>query len=484
MKIAMIGGGYVGLVSAACLAGFGYEVVCVERDSARVELLRQNRLPFYEPGLEALLGEGLNAGRLRFSTDLPASVSTCALVFIAVGTPMRGVARQCAPSGGAGGSAPRKETGVARQCVPPEKHAGDSGADLSDVRSAVEAVAAALQPGCVVVMKSTVPVGTADIMEARIAELRPDLDFDLVSNPEFLRQGEAIEDFVHPDRVVVGVASSRARAVMEALYHPFARKETPILFTDRRTAELSKYAANTFLAAKIALIGEIADLCEARGADVETVARVVGSDKRIASGFLRPGPGFGGSCLPKDTKALLSMARECGLRCHAIEAVVEANQARKQGMAARIIRAAGGDVRGMEIGILGVTFKPETDDMRAAPSLEILPALQAAGARVRAYDPQGMKQAAKLLDGIDWKEDCQSALEGAHVAVILTEWAEFRSLDFAALGARMAGNVLVDLRNIYRGEDVAAAGLEYHSIGRQSLKAAKAEETDAEAGQA
>ena len=434
----MIGGGYVGLVSAACLAGFGYEVVCVERDARRVELLRQNRLPFHEPGLEGLLGEVLASGRLRLCTDLPAAVAACAVVFIAVGTPMR---------------------------------RGDSGADLSDVRAAVEAAAAALRPGSAVVMKSTVPVGTADAMEARIAELRPGLDFDLVSNPEFLRQGKAIEDFTRPDRVVVGVNGARARAVMEALYHPFAQKQTPILFTDRRTAELGKYAANGFLAAKVALIGEMADLCEAVGADVETVARILGSDRRIAPGFLRPGPGFGGSCLPKDAAALVSMARERGLRCRTVEAVVEANEARKRSMAARIVQAAGGDVRGREIGVLGVTFKPDTDDMRAAPSLEILPALQAAGARVRAYDPQGMRQAAALLPGVEWRQDCRGALHGAHVGVILTEWQEFRSLDLAGLRACMAGNVLVDLRNICRPEDAAAAGFDYHCIGRTALKA-------------
>lgn len=438
MKISIIGCGYVGLISAACLASFGYEVVCIDRNLERIKMLRQRHVPFHEPGLRRLLEDVANAERLRFSTDISVGVRQCAVVFIAVGTPSR---------------------------------RGDARTDLSDVRAAVESIVPALEPGCVVVMKSTVPVGTADDMDSLIAKLRPELKVDVVSNPEFLRQGEAIKDFIHPDRVVVGTTSDRARVIMETLYHPFIQNEIPILFTDRRTAELSKYATNAFLAAKIAMIGEIADMCEASDADVETVAQVLGGDKRIAPGCLRPGPGYGGSCFPKDTRALVSMAREFGLRCRTIEAVIEANEMRKKNMATRIIHAAGGDVRGREIGVLGVTFKPETDDMREAPSLEILPLLQAAGARIRAYDPKGMAQAAKLLANVAWKKNCRDALDGAHIAVVLTEWKEFRSLDFLSLRNIMAGDVLVDLRNIYRAEDIIKAGFQYFSIGRRSRKA-------------
>ncbi|MCY4032111.1 MAG: UDP-glucose/GDP-mannose dehydrogenase family protein [Hyphomicrobiales bacterium] len=440
MKIAMIGGGYVGLVSAACLASFGYEVVCVERNRERLDLLEQRRIPFFEPGLERLLEEVLDAQRLRFSADAPGAVRDCAIVFIAVGTPSR---------------------------------RADFGADISDVRDALKEIIPALQQQCTVVMKSTVPVGTSDEIESLIAQTRPDLDFDVVANPEFLRQGEAIEDFIHPERVVVGVNSERAQAVMESLYHPFALNETPVLFTDRRTAEISKYAANGFLAAKIAMIDEIADICEIAGADVETVAHIIGSDTRIAHGCLRPGPGFGGSCFPKDTKALLSMAKTLGVRIRTIEATIEANTERKKNMAAKIINAVGGDVRGKTIGVLGVTFKPETDDMREAPSLVILPALCDAGAKIQAFDPHGMKAAAQLIDGIDWKEDCYAALDGADIAVILTEWKEFRSLDFSLLRKRMNGNTLIDLRNIYRAEDVVAAGFQYHSIGRAPMSERK-----------
>ncbi|MCY4049837.1 MAG: UDP-glucose/GDP-mannose dehydrogenase family protein [Hyphomicrobiales bacterium] len=436
MKIAMIGGGYVGLVSAACLASFGYEVVCVERDSERLKLLEQRRVPFFEPGLERLLEEVLDAQRLHFSADALVAVRDCAIVFIAVGTPSR---------------------------------RADFGADISDVRDALKEITPALQQKCTVVMKSTVPVGTSDEIESLIAQTRPDLDFDVVANPEFLRQGEAIEDFIRPERVVVGVNSERAQAVMESLYHPFALNETPVLFTDRRTAEISKYAANGFLAAKIAMIDEIADLCEVAGADVETVAHIIGSDARIAPGCLRPGPGFGGSCFPKDTKALLSMAQTLGVRIRTIEATIEANTERKRNMATKIINAAGGSIHGKTVGVLGVTFKPETDDMRESPSLDILPALRDAGATVQAFDPHGMKSAARLIDDIDWKEDCYAALDGADIAIILTEWKEFRSLDFSLLRQRMNGNILVDLRNIYRAEDVVAAGFQYHSVGRAPM---------------
>ena len=440
MRIAMIGGGYVGLVSAVCLSSFGYEVVCVERDSKKLELLKQSCVPFFEPRLERLLEEVLDAERLCFSANAFDAVHDCAVVFIAVGTPSR---------------------------------RADFGADISDVHNALKEIVPALQQQCVVVMKSTVPVGTSDEVESLIAKMRPDLACDVVANPEFLRQGEAIEDFIHPDRVVVGVNSEHAKAVMESLYHPFALNEIPIFFTDRRTAEISKYAANGFLAAKIAMIGEIADICEVADADVETVAHIMGADTRIAHGCLRPGPGFGGSCFPKDTRALLSMAQEFGVRFRTIEATIEANTMRKKSMATRIINAAGGNIHGKNIGILGVTFKPETDDMREAPSLDILPSLRDAGARIQVFDPRGMKTAAKLIDGIDWKEDCYTALDGADIAVILTEWKEFRSLDFSLLRQRMNGNILVDLRNIYRAEDVIAAGFQYHSIGRAPTVARK-----------
>lgn len=438
MKIAMIGGGYVGLVSAACLAHFGHEVVCIERDASRIAALERGELPFYEPGLEALLGETRGAGMLRFSAELAGCIEDREVAFIAVGTPARTRARDVV-----GGSA-----------------------DLSDVEAAVDALAAVLPEGCVVAMKSTVPVGTADAMEARIRRARPGLGFEMVSNPEFLRQGDAIRDFIRPERIVVGASSERGREAMAALYHPFAPAEAPLIFTDRRSAELGKYAANVFLAGKVALIGEVADLCEAGGGDVEVVARILGGDARIGAGFLRPGPGFGGSCLPKDAKALVSMARENGVECRVVEAILASNEARKAAMAARIVAAGGGAAEGLRVGVLGVTFKPETDDMREAPALTIVPALQAAGAVARAYDPRGMATAAALLPGVAWASGAKDALRGADVAVVLTEWREFRSLDLAGLRGVMRGDALVDLRNVYRREEAEAAGFAYHSIGR------------------
>ena len=462
MKVAMIGGGYVGLVSAACLAHFGHEVVCIERDAARIAALERGELPFYEPGLAALLAETRAGGTLRFSAELAGCIEDREVAFIAVGTPARArVRRDVLPARAelrAQNGLPA--SGSPKNLPPPQ------GADLSDVEAAVDALAAVLPEGCVVAMKSTVPVGTADAMEARIAAARPGLEFAMVSNPEFLRQGEAIRDFIQPERIVVGAASEQGRAAMERLYHPFGQREIPLVFTDRRSAELSKYAANVFLAGKLALIGEVADLCEAGGGDVEVVARVLGGDARIGAGFLRPGPGFGGSCLPKDGAALVSMAREHGVACHVIEAILASNEARKSAMTSRIVAAGGGTAKGMRVGVLGVTFKPETDDMRDAPALTIVPALQAAAAEVRAYDPRGMAAAARLLPGVAWASGAKDALRGADVGVVLTEWREFRSLDLAELRGVMRGDALVDLRNVYRREEAAAAGFVYHSIGR------------------
>ena len=433
MRVAMIGTGYVGLVSGACFSEFGVEVVAVDKDAAKIAALRAGRMPIFEPGLEDLVARNVKAGRLSFSTDLPGAVKGVDAVFIAVGTPSR---------------------------------RGDGHADLSYVYAAAGEIADALTGYAVVITKSTVPVGTGREVERVIRRARPEAQFDVVSNPEFLREGSAIGDFMRPDRVVIGAEAERAREVMRRLYRPLYLIETPLIFTTLETAELIKYAANTFLATKITFINEIADLCEKVGADVQDVAKGIGLDGRIGRKFLHAGPGYGGSCFPKDTLALVRTAEAAGSPIRIVEAVVAANERRKKGMAARVIAACGGSVAGATIAVLGLTFKPNTDDMRDAPSLDIVPALQKAGARVRAYDPEGMNEAKAMLPGVEWCADAYDALQGSDAGVIVTEWNQFRALDLSRLGKIMKRPILVDLRNIYRPDEVAAAGIAYHSIGR------------------
>ena len=431
MHIAMIGTGYVGLVSGACLSEFGHEVVCVDKDATKVENLKRGVMPIFEPGLDDVVAVNNKAGRLSFDTDINRAVKGADAVFIAVGTPSR---------------------------------RGDGHADLTYVFAAAEEIALALTNYAVVVTKSTVPVGTSRKVETIIRKARPDAEFDMASNPEFLREGSAIEDFRRPDRVVVGCDTERAREVMREVYRPLYINETPMLFTSRETSELIKYAANAFLATKITFINEMADLCEKVGGDVQDVARGIGLDGRIGGKFLHAGPGFGGSCFPKDTLALVRTAREMGAPSRIVEAVVAVNDARKEEMA-RKIEAAFGGVKGKTVAVLGLTFKPNTDDMRDAPSLVILPYLQKAGATVRAYDPEGRKEAAKLLT-VDFRDNVYDAIQGADGVVILTEWNEFRALDFAKVRAALKTPLMVDLRNIYRPAQMALAGLRYVSVGR------------------
>ena len=433
MHIAIIGTGYVGLVSGTCFSEFGVDVVCVDKDADKISRLCQGEIPIYEPGLEEMVRDNEDAGRLSFSADLKAAVTKADAVFIAVGTPSR---------------------------------RGDGHADLSYVFAAAEEIAAALDGYTVVVNKSTVPVGTGRKVESIIRNTSKDADFDVVSNPEFLREGSAINDFMRPDRVVIGAESDRARDLMRHLYNPLYLIETPILFTRRETAELIKYAANAFLATKITYINEIADLCEKVGADVHDVARGMGLDGRIGRKFLHPGPGYGGSCFPKDTLALVRTAQEVGAPLGMVEHVVTANDARKKHMAERIIAACGGSVKGCTIAVLGLTFKPNTDDMRDSPSLEIIPALQAAGATVRAFDPEGMEEARALLDNVVWCTDAYDAMKDAHALAILTEWNEFRALDLGRAKSLLQEPVLVDLRNIYDPLEMKAAGFNYSSVGR------------------
>ncbi|MDQ0528148.1 UDPglucose 6-dehydrogenase [Azospirillum rugosum] len=431
----MIGTGYVGLVSGACFSEFGVHVCCVDKDAGKIERLKRGEIPIYEPGLDDLVARNVAAGRLSFTMDLKEAMQGVDAVFIAVGTPSR---------------------------------RGDGHADLSYVYGAAEEIAANLDHYTVVVTKSTVPVGTGREVEAIIRRVRPDADFDVASNPEFLREGSAIGDFMRPDRVVIGATSDRAGEVMRRLYRPLYLIETPIVVTSLETAELTKYAANTFLAAKITFINEIADLCEKVGADVHDVARGIGLDGRIGKKFLHPGPGYGGSCFPKDTLALVRTAQQVGSPLRIIETVVDINDKRKKQMAERIIAACGGVVDGKTIGVLGVTFKPNTDDMRDAPSLDIIPALQAAGAHVRAFDPAGMEEAGKLLPGVEWTKDAYAALDGADCIAILTEWNEFRALDLKRVKTLLKRPVMIDLRNIYNPGDMAKAGFSYSSIGRPS----------------
>ena len=431
MRIAMIGAGYVGLVSGACLSEFGHDVVCVDKDADKVKSLRQGTIPIFEPGLDEVVAANVKAGRLTFDDDLGRAVAGAGAVFIAVGTPSR---------------------------------RGDGHADLSYVFGAAEEIAAALTGYAVVVTKSTVPVGTSRQVEAIIRKMRPGAEFDMASNPEFLREGSAIGDFRRPDRVVVGCDTEKAREVMREVYRPLYLGETPILFTSRETSELIKYAANAFLATKITFINEIANLCEKVGADVQDVARGMGLDGRIGSKFLHAGPGFGGSCFPKDTLALVQTAREFGAPNRIVEAVIAVNDERKV-MMAKKVEAAFGGVKGKTIAVLGLTFKPNTDDMRDAPSLVIIPYLQAAGATIRAYDPEGGKEAAKYLK-IEQFKDAYDAIAGADGVVILTEWNEFRALDMSKLKSGLKTPLMVDLRNIYRPAQMAQAGFRYISLGR------------------
>ena len=433
MRVAMIGTGYVGLVSGACFADFGHTVTCVDKDASKIDRLRQNIMPIYEPGLDDLVATNVKGGRLSFATDGAEAIRSADAVFIAVGTPSR---------------------------------RGDGHADLSYVYAAAEEIADLMQGFTVVVTKSTVPVGTGDEIERIIRERRPDADFAVVSNPEFLREGAAIGDFKRPDRVVVGTDNERARAVMAELYRPLNLNETPIMFTGRRTSELIKYAANAFLAMKITFINEVADLCEAVGADVQQVARGIGLDNRIGSKFLHAGPGYGGSCFPKDTLALVRTASDAGSPVRLIETTVAINDARKKAMADRVAEALGDDLKGRTVALLGLTFKPNTDDMRDAPSLDVAPALIARGATVQAFDPEGMEEAAKLLDGVIFKNGPYDAVEGADVAVILTEWNQFRALDLDRVKLLLKQPVMVDLRNVYRPDDMKARGFRYTSIGR------------------
>jgi UDPglucose 6-dehydrogenase len=434
MRVAMIGTGYVGLVSGACFADFGHEVTCVDKDPSKIARLEKGEIPIFEPSLDDLVAANVRDGRLSFALDGAEAIRAADAVFIAVGTPSR---------------------------------RGDGHADLSYVHAAAEEIAGLIEGFTVIVTKSTVPVGTGDEIEAIIRARRPDADFAVVSNPEFLREGAAIEDFKRPDRIVVGAEDERAQAVMRELYRPLNLNETPILFTGRRTSELIKYAANAFLAMKITFINEMADLCEKVGADVQQVARGIGLDNRIGSKFLHAGPGYGGSCFPKDTIALVRTAVDAGSPVRLIETTVEVNDARKKAMAARVSAALDGELSGKTVALLGLTFKPNTDDMRDAPSLDVAPALIAMGATVQAFDPEGMDEAAHLLPGVVFKDGPYDAVEGADVVVILTEWDQFRALDLNRVKRLLRQPVMVDLRNVYRPEDMRARGFRYTSIGRR-----------------
>ena len=433
MNIAMIGAGYVGLVSGACFSEFGHHVVCVDQDQVKVQRLRRNEIPIYEPGLDTLVARNAAAGRLTFDSDLTKAVGNADLVFIAVGTPSR---------------------------------RGDGHADLSFVREAARQIARALDGYTVIVTKSTVPVGTGREVAEIIKQTNPTADFDVVSNPEFLREGSAIDDFMRPNRVVIGAESDRAKDVMRQLYRPLYLIETPILFTGLETAELIKYAANGFLAMKISFINQVADLCEKVGADVHDVARGIGLDGRIGSKFLHPGPGYGGSCFPKDTRALVEIARQAGAPISLIEATDSFNEARKLQMVDRVRQAVGGSLKGKVVALLGLTFKPNTDDMREAPSLAIGPALVAEGAKVQAHDPEGIAEARKLMPDLTYCDDPYAAMSGADVLVLMTEWNSYRALDLRRMKAALKQPIVVDLRNIYRPSEMRDAGFQYSSIGR------------------
>ena len=433
MRITMIGSGYVGLVSGACFADFGHEVVCVDKDERKIAMLHAGEMPIYEPGLAELVARNVAQKRLSFTADLAPAVAQAEAVFIGVGTPSR---------------------------------RGDGHADLTYVYAAAREIAHAMEGFTVIVTKSTVPVGTGDEVERIIREERPDADFAVVSNPEFLREGAAIGDFKRPDRIVIGIEDERAREPMTQAYRPLYLNHSPILFVGRRTAELTKYAGNAFLATKITFINEIADLCEKVGANVQEVARGIGLDNRIGSKFLHAGPGFGGSCFPKDTLALIKTAQDYDAPVRIVETVAAVNDTRKRAMGRKVVRACGGDVHGKRIAILGLTFKPNTDDMRDSPAIAIIQTLTDMGARVTAYDPEGMEQAKQMLEGVAYAEDPYSCSEGADALVIVTEWNAFRALDLGRLKALMNAPVLVDLRNIYRADEIAELGFSYSSVGR------------------
>jgi UDPglucose 6-dehydrogenase len=436
MKVAVVGAGYVGLVTAAGLSEFGFDVICIDKEADKVECLRQGEIPIHEPGLDGLVLANRRAGRLDFSDDIMGAVRGAGVVFIAVGTPSR---------------------------------RGEDAADLAFVRAAAEQIGRAMDGFTVVVTKSTVPVGTARMLERLIRDVRPDADFEMASNPEFLREGSAVEDFLRPDRIVVGLSAARARERMSELYRPLMLRDVPVLFTTFETAELIKYAANAYLATRIGFINEMADLCEAVGADVAAVTRGMGLDRRIGLHYLQPGPGFGGSCFPKDTRALASIARQAGSRAKIVEAVIDSNNLRKESLAERIAQAVGGDVRGKRVAVLGVSFKAETDDLREAASLAVIPALQQAGANIAAYDPVAVAAARQLLSQVEWCEDAYETAKDADAIVVLTEWNEFRGLDLWRLAAQMREPVLIDLRNIYSAGDVAKTPFIYPSIGRPTV---------------
>ncbi len=448
MNICMIGGGYVGLVSAACFSEFGWRVTCVDKDEARVAELKRGEMPIYEPGLEDLVARNVAAGRLSFTSELGPAVRDADVVLLAVGTPMR---------------------------------RGDGYADLSYIFAAVEDLAPHLEGFTVVVTKSTVPVGTNARIERRLRELRPDGDFAVCSNPEFLREGSALQDFMHPDRVLVGSNDERASGVMRRLYKPLALRKAPVMFVSRESAELAKYASNSFLALKISFINEIADLCERVGADVQEVADAMGRDRRIGDKFLHPGPGYGGSCFPKDVVALIRTAREHHSRVTLVEELHRFNEERKIDMATRVVEAAGGSLRGKRVAVLGVTFKPNTDDMREAPSLTILPILRDRGAELRVCDPQGRRHGEAMLPGATWHETALAAAQDADIVLVLTEWNEFRAIDLETLRRTMRGGLMFDLRNIFAPADATAAGFVYHGIGRATAVPVGEEKARAEA---
>lgn len=434
MKIAIVGAGYVGLVSGVCFSDFGHEVICVDKSADRIAMLDRGEVPIYEPGLEALMARNVAAGRLRFGTCISEAVSRADAVFIAVGTPSR---------------------------------RGDGHADLTYVMAAAGEIARALAGYTVVVVKSTVPVGTNRKVAEAIRAANPAARFDVASNPEFLREGAAIEDFMRPDRVVIGVGSKQAREILDEIYRPLFLRDFPIVHTDLESAEMIKYAANAFLATKIGFINEIAALCERVGADVKAVAKGMGLDGRIGNKFLHAGPGYGGSCFPKDTSALARIGQENGVPMRIVETVIAANEHAKRRMIDKVLDLCGGSVNGCRIAVLGVTFKPNTDDMRDAPSLTIVPALVGAGASVHVVDPQGRREGERLLPGVTWSDDPYAAAQGAHLLLILTEWNEFRALDLPRLAAAMATPRMADLRNIYDREDALAAGFEaYVGVGR------------------
>ena len=433
MRVTMIGAGYVGLVSGACFADFGHTVICVDKDAGKIDRLKGGVMPIFEPGLAELVSSNVKEGRLSFTLDAPDAIRNADAVFIAVGTPSR---------------------------------RGDGHADLSYVYAAAKEIAEHMDGFTVVVTKSTVPVGTGDEVEEIIAKTNPNAKFAVVSNPEFLREGAAIGDFKRPDRVVVGTDSEEAREVMRELYRPLFLNETPLVYTSRRTSELIKYAANAFLAVKITFINEMADLCEKVGANVQDVSKGIGLDNRIGKKFLHAGPGYGGSCFPKDTLALTKTANDYGSPVRIVDTVVEVNDARKKAMADRVIKAMGGDVKGKTIGVLGLAFKPNTDDMRDAPSLDIIPALQAAGARVKAYDPESMHEAGKMLTEVDFCDGPYHAIDCADAMVLITEWDQFRAMDFDRVKKLLKTPTVVDLRNVYQPSDMAKRGFNYVSVGR------------------